>query len=140
MQVLNWIKDRLQERSTKLHFITLLGALSLLGVIGPDAQQGAIDAVETGQELYQEGLDSSVVIIDKGKELIETGKETVEYAKDTGIHFWQRLGGLIAIIMSLVGMGAKDAKQGLEYEAREEKLKYKASVMGVDLDNTLPDM
>jgi hypothetical protein len=135
---INWIKDRLQERSTKLHFLTLLGALSLLGIIGPEVQQGAVDVVETGQELYQEGVDSSGAVIERGKELIETGRETVEYARDTGSHFWQQLTGLFTLLISLFGMGSKDAKQGVEYEHRERVLKERAEVMGVDLDKMLP--
>ncbi len=137
---LNWIKERLQERSTKTHIITLLGALTLFGVIPSETATKITTGINAGQEVFHEGRDSVATTIERGTELYEDGREFAEDTRDTALYFWTRLGGLFVVFSSLVGIASKDARQGREYDAREEMLKYKASVMGVDLDNTLPDM
>ena len=122
MKLLNWLIDRLRERSTKAALVTLLGVLTMTGVIGTDKAERVIEITNEGQAIYHEGVDSVASAIDLGKALYEEGKGAVVYAKETGGHFWERLGAFLALFGGLFSVFSKDAKSGREYEERERAL------------------
>lgn len=122
MKLLNWLIDRLKERSTKAALVTLLGILAALNVIPDQTPERVIAVIDEGQAIYHEGADSLASAIDLGKTLYEEGKGAVVYAKDTAAHFWQRIGQLLALIGVAFGIFSKDAKSGREYEERERAL------------------
>lgn len=122
MNIINWLIDRFKERSTKGALVTLLGVLSLVGIIKPETPDRVIEIVDEGQAIYHEGVDSVTSAIDLGTVLYEEGRGAVIYAKDTATHFWERLGAFLALFGGLFTIFSKDAKGGKEYEQREALL------------------
>lgn len=122
MKLINWLLERLRERSTKGALVTLLGVLTMTGVISTEKAERVIEITETGQAIYHEGADSVASAIDLGTALYEEGKGAVIYAKDTATHFWKRLGAFVALFGGLFTALTKDAKSGREYEDRERAL------------------
>lgn len=129
----NWLKARLQERSTKQHFLTFVFLLASLGVIKPDTADKLTTIVETGQEIVHDGADSVAVTIDRGKDLFEEGKDLATDTRDTALYFWYKVLVLLGAGMSVVGMASKDAKAGVEYDHREEIMRQKAEAFNVDI-------
>lgn len=122
MTIINWLIDRLKERSTKAALVTLVGILAALNIVPDQTPERVIEIVDQGQAIYHEGADSLASAIDLGKALYEEGRGAVIYAKDTATHFWQRIGQLLALVGILFGVFSKDAKGGKEYEQREALL------------------
>ena len=116
LPVVGWIIERLRERSSKLFLTTILSALAAFGVIGPEVPGQVDQIVDVGQELVDEtgaAIDSTQGSVEV---IIDDGKAIVEDTKRRGLNFWQQLGIWGALISGLFGFGAKDARNGEEYE------------------------
>lgn len=118
--VWTWIKTRWSERSTKIWIINVIGFLSLVGLTPSEAPKKVETVITEGQEIYQEGVDSTHAAIERGTERYEDLKSDVEYAKDTGEHFWTLLKGFWVLLMSAFGIGRKDAFKGQAYAVQVE--------------------
>lgn len=133
MQIFNWLKERFFERSSKIWISQVLGLLVIIGVVPSETQTKVIDTIEQGQEVYEEAADSVESAIDFGKVKVDEGKQIIERAKDTGNRFKVILGGLWMAILSAIGFATKDAKQGQEYQRREEILVTEMKRAGLDV-------
>lgn len=140
MNLFKWIKDRFLERSSKLWISQVLGLLVLINVIPVETKTNIEGAIGHGQEVYEEVADSVASAIDLGKEKIEEGRQIAERAKDTGLRLRDILAGLWVVIISALGIGSKDAKKGVEYEARESLLAQALTTHGLDPGAVLPDL
>ena len=116
LPVIGWIIERLRERSSKLFLTTILSALAAFGVIGPEVPGQVSEIVEVGQELVDEtgaAIDSTQGGVEV---IIEDGKTIIDDAQRRGLTFWQKLGIWGSLVSGLFGFGAKDARNGEEYE------------------------